>query len=184
MVPNKARSLSLSARLLSPLSPPADRPRVSSAYITVPDDRPAHVRRKTSHPRAHPSSAACRQRMRAAQTPLSALRAAEAARPTTGRFQSIPRDPHTMEAGTARLRDRMLHLCLGLVRVLTQMSQSQAERGEQKVRRHRGMLYSCRGWGSAGHPNLHPLRLPQRAHPSPSSRSRQTLCAVLRLCIG
>ena len=44
--------------LLWPLSPPAGRPRVSSAYIAVPDDRPAHVRRKTSHPRAHPPSAA------------------------------------------------------------------------------------------------------------------------------
>jgi len=40
------------------LSPPAGRPRISSAYIAVPDDRPAHVRRKTSHPRAHPPSAA------------------------------------------------------------------------------------------------------------------------------
>jgi len=40
------------------------------------------------------------------QTPESALRAAAAARPTTGRFQSIPRDPHAMEAGTARLRGR------------------------------------------------------------------------------
>jgi len=29
------------SRLLSPLSPPADRPRVSSAYITIPYDRPA-----------------------------------------------------------------------------------------------------------------------------------------------
>ena len=44
--------------LLWPLSPPAGRPRVSSAYIAVPDDRPAHVRRKTSRPRAHPPSAA------------------------------------------------------------------------------------------------------------------------------
>ena len=44
--------------LLSPLSPPAGRPRVSSDYIAVPDHRPAHVRRKTSHPRAHPPSAA------------------------------------------------------------------------------------------------------------------------------
>jgi hypothetical protein len=40
------------------------------------------------------------------QTPESALRAAAAARPTTRRFQSIPRDPHVMEAGTARLRGR------------------------------------------------------------------------------
>jgi len=37
--------------LSSPLSPPAGRPRVSPAYIAVPDYRPAHVRRKTSHPR-------------------------------------------------------------------------------------------------------------------------------------
>ena len=50
------------SRLLSLLSPPADCPRVSSAYITVPDDRPAHVRRKTSHPRANPRSAASRRR--------------------------------------------------------------------------------------------------------------------------
>ena len=70
------------SRLLSPLSPPADRPRVSSAYITVPDDRPAHVRRKTSRP-SRPS-AVCGQ-----QTPESALRAAAAARPTTGRFQRL-----------------------------------------------------------------------------------------------
>ena len=40
------------------------------------------------------------------QTPEFALRAAAAARPTTRRFQSIPRDPHAMEAGTARLRGR------------------------------------------------------------------------------
>jgi hypothetical protein len=38
--------------------------------------------------------------------PEYALRAAAAARPTTRRFQSIPRDPHAMEAGTARLRGR------------------------------------------------------------------------------
>jgi hypothetical protein len=44
--------------LLWPLSPPTGRPRVSSAYIAAPDDRPAHVRRKTSRPRAHPPSAA------------------------------------------------------------------------------------------------------------------------------
>ena len=43
--------------LLWPLSPPAGRPRVSSAYIAVPCDR-AHVRRKTSRPRAHPPSVA------------------------------------------------------------------------------------------------------------------------------
>jgi hypothetical protein len=40
------------------------------------------------------------------QTPESALRAAAAARPTTRRFQSIPRNPHAMEAGTTRLRGR------------------------------------------------------------------------------
>jgi hypothetical protein len=46
------------SRLLSPLLPPADRPRVSSAYIAVPYDRPAHVRCQASRPRAHPPSAA------------------------------------------------------------------------------------------------------------------------------
>jgi hypothetical protein len=49
---------SLPTRRAEGLSPPAGRPRISSAYIAVPDDRPAHVRRKTSHPRAHPPSAA------------------------------------------------------------------------------------------------------------------------------
>ena len=50
------------SRLLSPLSPPADLPRVSSAYITVPDDHPAHGLRQTSHLRAHPQSSASRRR--------------------------------------------------------------------------------------------------------------------------
>jgi hypothetical protein len=36
----------------------------------------------------------------------SVLYAAAAARPTAGSFQSIPRNPHTMEAGTAWLRGR------------------------------------------------------------------------------
>jgi hypothetical protein len=44
--------------LLWPLSPPTGRPRVSSAYIAVPDDYSAHARRKTSRPRVHPPSAA------------------------------------------------------------------------------------------------------------------------------
>ena len=34
------------------------------------------------------------------------LRASAVARPTIGRFQSIPSDPHVMEAGTARLLGR------------------------------------------------------------------------------
>ena len=85
--------------LLWPLSPPAGRPRVSSAYIAV--------SRRSSCPCSAqdvaPSrpSAICGRR-----TPESVLRAAAAARPTARRFQRIPGDPHAMEAGTARLRGR------------------------------------------------------------------------------
>jgi hypothetical protein len=40
------------------------------------------------------------------QAPEYTLHAATTARPTAGRFRSIPRDPHAMEAGAARLRGR------------------------------------------------------------------------------
>jgi hypothetical protein len=39
------------------------------------------------------------------RTPESVLRAVAAARPTARRFQSIPRDPHAMEAGTCATAD-------------------------------------------------------------------------------
>ena len=40
------------------------------------------------------------------QPPESTLHTETTARPTTRRFQSIPRNPHAMEAGTTRLRGR------------------------------------------------------------------------------
>jgi hypothetical protein len=85
------------------------------------------------------------------RTPESVLRAAAAARPTARRFQSIPRDPHAMEAGTARLRARP-HSILR-TRVLFDCAAAwtrlgvRVTRGRRPRRRRRGWLACAAGGG-------------------------------------
>jgi hypothetical protein len=85
------------------------------------------------------------------RTPESVLRAAAAARPTARRFQSIPRDPHAMEAGTARLR-ALPHSILR-TRVLFDCAAAwtrlgvRVTRGRRPRRRRRGWLACAAGGG-------------------------------------
>ena len=74
-----------------------------------------------------------------------------AARQTAGRFQSIPRDPHAMEAGTARLRGRphsvlRARVVFDCAAAWTRLGVRVA-RGRQPRRRRRGWLACAAGGG-------------------------------------